>query len=153
MARVILFLLLLITGNIIAQQNTEHEEVKKTVETFFKGLNQKDTILINSVVHKDIVLQGIRPSIPEGNMIKTDVFSNFLKAIVSIPKDQNFEEKIHSYKIDFNDTMAHVWTEYTFWFDGNVTHCGVNSFQLIKENMQWKIFYIIDTRRTADCEE
>ena len=153
MARVILFLVLLISGSIVAQQDNESKEIKKTIETFFEGLNQRDTTLINSVVHKDVVLQGIRSGIADGKVIKTDLFSDFLKAIISIPKDKTFEEKTHSYKIHFNDTMAHVWTEYEFWFDGSLTHCGVNSFQLFKDNGTWKIIYLIDTRRSEGCLE
>ena len=48
-------------------------------------------------------------------------------------------------KIDGN--MANAWTPYEFWFDGNFSHCGINSFQLIKEDKTWKIIYLVDTRR------
>ena len=47
--------------------------------------------------------------------------------------------------------MANVWTAYSFYFDGKFSHCGVNSFQLLKEAGEWKIFYLVDTRRKEGC--
>ena len=48
--------------------------------------------------------------------------------------------------------MANAWTPYQFWFNDQFSHCGVNSFQLIKVDNTWKIFFLVDTRR-KDCEE
>ena len=47
--------------------------------------------------------------------------------------------------------MAHVWAPYEFWYNGEFSHCGVNSFQLFKEEDTWKIIYLIDSRRKEDC--
>ena len=35
----------------------------------------------------------------------------------------------------------------SFGLMDNFSHCGVNSFQLFNDNGQWKIIYLIDTRR------
>jgi hypothetical protein len=45
-----------------------------------------------------------------------------------------------------------VWTPYRFIFNGKFSHCGVNSFTLVKLNGEWKINYVIDTRRKEKCE-
>lgn len=71
--------------------------------------------------------------------------------MVSIPKEKSFKEEILEYKTQVEGNMAHVWTPYKFWFDVNFSHCGVNYFQLFKEYGQWKIVYLIDTRR-LDCK-
>ncbi len=47
--------------------------------------------------------------------------------------------------------MANAWTPYEFWYNGNFSHCGVNSFQLIKKDEKWKIIYLVDTRRKEGC--
>jgi hypothetical protein len=44
-----------------------------------------------------------------------------------------------------------VWTPYELEVEGIFSHCGVNSFQLIRINEQWKITQITDTRRKEDC--
>jgi hypothetical protein len=48
--------------------------------------------------------------------------------------------------------MAAAWTPYRFYRNGEFSHCGVNSFQLVKMAEGWKIVYIIDTRRKEPCE-
>jgi hypothetical protein len=74
-------------------------------------------------------------------------YSSFVKNIASIPDDKTFEEKILGFDIKIDGNMANAWTPYEFWFDGNFSHCGINSFQLIKEDKTWKIIYLVDTRR------
>lgn len=85
-------------------------------------------------------------------LLKQQKISDFLKSIVSIPKTTTFEERILSYHIKVDGEMANAWTTYEFWRNGTFSHCGVNSFQLFKENEDWKIIYIIDTRRKDVCD-
>ena len=48
--------------------------------------------------------------------------------------------------------MASVWTPYEFYFNGTFSHCGANSFQLFKEDNQWKIIFLVDIRRRENCK-
>lgn len=48
--------------------------------------------------------------------------------------------------------MANAWTNYEFWLNDEFHHCGVNSFQLLKEDDIWKIIYLVDIRRVEDCK-
>jgi hypothetical protein len=51
-------------------------------------------------------------------------------------------------RIDAN--LATVWTEYAFYLDEELSHCGVDAFQLFRSSDGWRIFQIADTRRGAD---
>ncbi len=73
--------------------------------------------------------------------------SDFYKSIATIPLSMKFEEKILSFKVQIDGSMAHVWTPYEFYVNDKLSHSGVNSFQLYKDNEVWKVVYIIDTRR------
>ena len=85
--------------------------------------------------------------------MRTEDFSKFLKSIVSIPDTVNFQEKILSFSIQVDGAMANAWTPYEFWYNDAFSHCGVNSFQLFKDGADWKIIYLIDTRRKKGCKE
>ena len=63
----------------------------------------------------------------------------------------SLEERITFSSIHIDGNLASVWTPYQFYFQGKFSHCGVNSFQMVKENGEWKIQYIIDTRRKDNC--
>jgi hypothetical protein len=49
--------------------------------------------------------------------------------------------------------LAVAWTPYKFYYKGNFSHCGIDSYQLVRINGIWKIQYLIDTRRKANCGE
>jgi hypothetical protein len=131
-------------------QSSEKQAVQSTIEHFFEGFHKQDSTIILQTIHKDIKMQSIGVSREGATVLSTSEFKKFLNAIVSIPKDKTFKEDILEYNIQVDGNMAHVWTPYKFWFDGHFSHCGVNSFQLFKDEGQWKIIYLIDTRR-KDC--
>jgi len=151
MKYILVVLVFFLFGNSYAQTEAE-TQVKQTIERFFEGFHKQDSTIIKSTVYKEIKLQSIGKNRDGLAVIKTDDFSQFLKSIVSIPNDQKFEEKLLNYIIKIDGDMANAWTEYEFWFDGQFSHCGVNSFQLFNDNGTWKIVYLIDTRRRKDCE-
>ncbi|PTM09497.1 MAG: 3-methyl-2-oxobutanoate hydroxymethyltransferase [Bacteroidetes bacterium] len=150
--RAVTIIIILLFTNITMAQNSEELEVKNTIIKFFDAFHKQDSIAIMAVVSEDIVLQSIGKNKEGVTQFKKEKFNDFLKSIVSIPKDQKFEEKILDFKIRVDGPMANAWTPYEFWFNDKFSHCGVNSFQLIKLEGTWKIIYLIDTRRREGCE-
>ena len=142
MKKIILLLLVFTAFSV----NAQNSEVQKTIETFFEGFHAKDTAKLHSVCANKIILQ----SIAEGNKgarLTNESVKEFYLSIATIPKQAIFQEKILSYNIQVDGTMAHAWTAYEFYMDGKLSHRGVNAFTLFKENGVWKVIYLIDTRR------
>lgn len=127
--------------------NAQKQDVQKTIEIFFEGFHQKDTIKIQSVCSSTIILQSISESAAKGNKLSDETANKFYKSIASIPSTIKFQEKILSYNIQLDGTMAHVWAPYEFYLNDKLSHSGVNMFTLFKEKDIWKIIYIIDTRK------
>lgn len=127
--------------------NAQKQEVQKSIEMFFEGFHQKDTLKIQSVCSSKIILQSISESSSKGNKLSYESAKEFYKSIASIPVSMKFQEKILSYNIQIDGTMAHVWAPYEFYLNDKLSHSGVNTFTLFKENNGWKIIYLIDTRR------
>jgi len=46
-----------------------------------------------------------------------------------------------------------VWAPYTFYLNERISHCGVNSIELLQDASGWKITQISDTRRTVECPD
>ncbi|RAJ17195.1 nuclear transport factor 2 family protein [Olleya aquimaris] len=150
MKSIITFVLLFVSI-VSFSQNEEQEQVIESVNIFFAGFHTQDSTLIKSVVYKDVVMQSVGVNKEGETQLYSSNFSDFLKQIVSIPEDNTFLENLLSYSVQIDGNMANVWTPYEFWYNDQKSHCGVNSFQLIKENDTWKIIYLVDTRRK--CEE
>ena len=152
MTRVILFFVMLITGNIIAQ-NTAQNDVKKTIEIFFDGFHKGDTTLMKSVMMDKFTTQSAFKNKAGKDVLVTEESTKLINAIANRPADQKWDERLLDFSIQVDGNMANVWTTYEFWLNDNFSHCGVNSFQLFNENGNWKIIYLIDTRRRKGCME
>lgn len=132
-----------------ASSMAQKQDVQKVIEDFFVAFHQKDTIKLQSVCSDKIILQSISESETKDNKLSNESTAEFYKSISSIPSNINFNEKILNYAIRIDGTMAHVWTPYEFYLNGKLSHSGVNMFTLFKEKDNWKIIYIIDTRRKS----
>jgi hypothetical protein len=136
------------------QTNTDHLEIEQAVKTFFEGFHKQDSLMMKSVLFETARIQTIGLK-KEGNQVKIDnePISQFLKSIVSIPKEVSFREEIHGYSIQSDGLLATAWTPYSFYINESLSHCGTNNFQLVKEEGSWKIFSIVDTRKREDCRD
>ena len=84
-------------------------------------------------------------------MIRNESIDAFVQAIGKSPKGA-LDERIQFETIKIDGPLAIVWTPYKFYYEGKFSHCGVNSFQLVRINGEWRIQYLIDTRRKDGCE-
>jgi len=143
MKKVLLFVFLFSVSLCHAQK----QDVQRAIEIFFEGFHQKDTVKMQSVCSSKIILQSISESTVKGNKLSDETAKELYRSIASIPSTMKFREKIINYDIQIDGTMAHVWAPYEFFVNDKLSHGGVNTFTLFKENDIWKIIYLIDTRR------
>lgn len=134
-------------------QEDQKNAVKQVIQHFFKGLQSGDTITLKETLGNQVVLQTAYKNKQGESILRNDDFARFLKAIGGKKKEDIWEEKLLSYNIQIDGNMANVWTPYEFYFNNNFSHCGVNSFQLFNDGTDWKIIYLIDTRRREDCKK
>jgi len=107
--------------------------------------------LVKSCFTETAVLQTFGKD-KEGKInITTDTPSDFAKIIATIPAGAA-DEQIVFKDMKIDGPMAAVWTPFKLYFNGKFYSCGVNSFQLVRLNNEWKIQYILDTRRKNNCE-
>ncbi len=142
-----IMLLFLVVSNCIQAQNNE---AQNTIENFFLAFHAQDTLKLKSLCDKKMILQTIQEKEGSAKLVNSDPDSFFI-SIASIPKGTVFHEKILSYAVQIEGSLAHVWTPYEFYINGKLSHKGANSFTLfrnqIAENSNWKIIHLIDTRR------
>ncbi|QSB24995.1 nuclear transport factor 2 family protein [Flavobacterium sp. CLA17] len=143
MKKIIVFIVLLF--GIVC--NAQKKEVQEVIDNFFVAFHQKDTIKLKLICSDQLILQSITESKTKGNKLSDENVKEFYKSIATIPSDVKFKEKILSSTIQIDGSMAHVWAPYEFYINDKLSHSGVNTFTLFKEKENWKIIYLIDTRR------
>jgi hypothetical protein len=142
-----LTLLMITTGK---SQNAE-DSVKAVVNNLFTAMKNSDTVLLKTCFTEKCILQTVIKNKEGGVKISDESLNEFAVSISSQPKG-SLDEQIVFDVIRVDGPLAIVWTPYNFYYNGKFLHCGVNSFQLVKINSEWKIQYLIDTRRKAGCK-
>jgi hypothetical protein len=131
-------------------QSTE-DSVKAAVNKMFTAMRNSDSAELTNCFASTAVLQTIGRSKDGQLMVRTENISGFGSNISKLGKG-DADERITFGAVHIDGPMASVWTPYEFYFKGNFSHCGVNSFQLVRIDGIWKIQYIIDTRRKEGCK-
>jgi hypothetical protein len=123
-------------------QNTSEKEIVKPIENLFNAMKSADSLGVKNAFSGSAIMQ----TFGKNQEIRTDKVEDFAKQ-VGASQAGDLDERFTISKILVDGNMASVWVPYQFYYKGNFSHCGVNSFQLAKINNEWKIQYIIDTRR------
>lgn len=140
---------ILLSTTLYAQQK-EEEAVKQTIVTMFDAMRAGDSSLLATTFHPEMTLKSVGMNKEGQVQLRSENAKEFLKA-VGTPHDIVWDERILSWEIRIDGAMATAWTEYQFYAGERFSHCGVNAFQLIKQNDKWTIFHIADTRRKEGC--
>ena len=132
----------------IQAQTSEENLIKTAVNSLFDGMRTSDSVKINQAFSKTAILQTIK----KDGEVKNENVKAFISSISKVQKGA-LDERITFSNILIDGSLASVWTPYEFYYQGKFSHCGVNSFQLVKTDNVWKIQYIIDTRRQDNCSK
>ncbi len=84
-------------------------------------------------------------------VLRTGSIDGFVKG-VGTPHEKVWNESIWDSEVRIDGNLAHVWTKYAFYLGEDFSHCGVDAFQLFKDDNGWRIFQLTDTRQFEDCE-
>jgi len=152
MKKIIIVLLFITNIAAFAQTNEPAETPEKMVKDFFEAFHAQDTVKLKSFAVEGVELASVSIDAEGNTKLTSEDYSKFIKSIASIPSEATFEEKLHDFRVEENGLIATVTTPYSFYYNGNFSHCGVNSFQLVNFNGEWKIVYLIDTRTKKDCD-
>lgn len=142
---------LLIFNSAEVLSQTSVDSVKISVSNLFAAMKNSDSAAVMNCFTDSAIMQTIARDKTGGTIIKNENVADFVKIIGSMPKNAA-DERIVFDIVKIDGPLAIAWTPYKFYFNGQFSHCGVNSFQLIRQNGKWKIQYLIDTRRKQGCE-
>jgi len=129
----------------LSAQTDDARAAVVVVEKMFDALARGDTA-------------GMRATfVPEGRIVQTGTregkafyrvnsIDDFLRSIGSAA-GRKLEEKIFEVESRVEDNLAVVWSRYDFFVDGAKSHCGVDSYQLIRVGAEWKLLHIVDTQQ------
>jgi len=135
---------------IFSKAQTAEDSVKTVVNQLFTAMKSSNAPLLQQCFADSAILQTIKEK--DGKtIIEQDAVKAFADIVAGMPKDAADEQIVFDV-IKIDGALAIVWAPYKFYYKGKFSHCGVDSFQLVRINGEWKIQYLIDTRRKEGCE-
>ena len=145
-----IFLILTIISTTVFAQNDE-AAVKQIVNRVFEGMEKTDTAMIRDAFSAEPILQTIIKNKEGKVFVNREPLDSFLVAVAR-PHTEAYDERIVFDVVKIDGELAMVWAPYQFFLGDKFSHCGVDSLQLAKINGEWKIVYLVDTRRRQGCE-
>lgn len=133
-----------------AEETGEQAAVMKVIDAFFTGMTAKDIAGMREIMTEDGVLYGYRESAdgPVAFSLTHAAYLENLAAREGVPV-----ERIWDPEVNLHDRIAVVWTPYDFYSDGVFSHCGMNTFSMLKGEEGWKITGVVFSVKTEDCED
>lgn len=148
-----LVLIFLITTPIFAQTLSESmgesDEVREVIFTLFEGMEAADGDVLRSVLDENATLHTVRSTETGTELDETDI-NSFIESVEGSEPGTLIEEILYI-SVNVDGDLATAWMDYHFYRGVEFSHCGVNSMNLIRNAGEWKIFSIVDTRRTEGC--
>ncbi len=128
------------------------DSVKAVIDKMFLAMKNADAAMLKSTFADSMVLQTISTG-KEGKIKVWNEAPEDFAAFLAREQPGNLDERITFDVVKTDGPLAIAWTPYRFYYKGKFSHCGVNSFQLVRQDGEWKIQYLIDTRRKSGCGE
>jgi hypothetical protein len=116
------------------------------VQQLFDAMAARDALAAKELFLPDAGLFSLSTS---GKVVKMPLL-DFLNAIGS--GKAVWKERIWNASVLVHGQIAVVWGPYDFHNNGAFSHCGYDSFSLLKTTAGWKISYISDTKETEGCQ-
>jgi len=134
-----------------AAQNAEEQAVQNTVNQFFQALAERDRRLLAS-----ITLPGsLNISTSVSNQGATEIrIQNYKQLLDNLGGEgPALLERVWNPTILIRRDIATFWAPYDFHVNGVFSHCGIDSFQLIKRQDQWFLTNLSWTVERENCED
>lgn len=146
----LLLLVVLASVNITAQEtHPEHDAVMAVVDQFFEALNTDNQVLMASISIDGSHNYSIREKADSSFELRSRQQNNSELA----PNPAKYTERYWNETVLVNGHMAVFWAPYDFYIDGEFSHCGVDVFDLINLDGQWKLANSMYTVIRSGCPE
>lgn len=115
--------------------SAEDAAILAVVDQFMIGISTNDNALLASIRLENSlnIVDRPAPAPATGTVVTRRPFNP------EGSKPGNFKERYWDPTVHVRGRLAIVWTPYEFWRDGKTSHCGIDVFELVKEQDTWKI--------------
>ena len=117
------------------------------IEQLFAAFAAGDSAAMLRLVHPAgrVTATGTRAS---GSGLRQQSWSEFAARVTPASR---FSETISDPAIEIDGDIAMVWAPFVVRVDGKVTNCGMDHFDLVRDNGAWKVMNLTFSSRVIGC--
>ena len=130
-------------------QSDDRAAILETVQKFFDSIEFRDRQLLESILVPNSLNISARELDDGEAQLNVMSYDEVVTALTR--PGRNAKERSWDETVLIQGNIAVVWTPYDFHIDGVFSHCGIDSFQLIKQDGQWLISNSSWTLETENC--
>jgi hypothetical protein len=142
-----------IAGSVPAASNATSTaataEVLAAVDRLFTGMRTRDTASLRALLAPEIVFYSSREAGGTWATTQRQMVPQFLRTVATGADE--LRERIWSPEVRIDGEIATVWAPYDFHIGNKFSHCGTDTFQLVRINGAWSITGLTYTVRLRGC--
>ena len=136
--------------NPLPMDGSAEAAVMAPINAMFSGLEARDGAMILAQTRLDGGATVATEKADGTHSVRHLSWADFAGGIK--PGPERYKETLLDPAVEVDGDVAMVWSRYVFTIDGKPHHCGVDHFDLVRENGAWKIQNVTWSSRTTGCE-
>ena len=135
------------TARALPPPASEEQAVLAPIHQLFAAFEAGDSAGVIRVVYPDGRVTAVG-TLRSGIGLRQESWTQFA---ARLKPGEGFRESISDPAIEIDGDIAMVWAPFVVRVGGKVSNCGVDHFDLIRENGVWKVMNISFSSRTTGC--
>lgn len=127
---------------------TDERAVLAPIDGVFAALRTGDSAALRFVYPDGRVTATGTRSTSSG--LRQESWSQF---VTRVSPATAFDETISDPAIEIDGDVAMLWTPYVVRVGGTVANCGIDHFDLVRENGAWKVMNLTFSSRVTGCPQ
>jgi len=128
---------------------TDTSSAIAAVQRLFDAINTGDTTLLRGLLVPGMQFVTITDPPAAAAPPRVQVDSAFARQVGA--SRQQYLERMWQPVVRLQGSIATVWAPYDFHVDGKFSHCGVDTFTLLRVGQGWQIASVVYTVQRSGC--
>lgn len=135
--------------NAAAQSAADKKAVADVIDQLFAKMAAAEPAAIRALQTPQSQIVAVARGKDKKNHVQTYSAETFSKFFTN--KDAKIEERMYAPKTEIDGDVAMYWGRYVFFAGGKISHCGLNTFHLVRTEGVWKIAGAASTIDPDSC--